>query len=227
LSVAVVIPWRNLNGCEHRQRAFECVMDFYDDLDYPVIVADCPDPFTKPRALNAAISALPPWTVIVQSDPDSYLARVVDYRRAIEAAIAEPGLVIPHDRYLYLTPEVTEEVLRGDRYDVGPDDCEESGGGGRGNVTVFSKETWGQAGRYDERFPVWGGDDVAFSLACEALVGPTRRLPGDLIHLWHPRQPGSIVGSSGYLDQFSLLAQYRDAAAVSRSAVRRLVRSRK
>lgn len=68
--------------------------------------------------------------------------------------------------------------------------------------------------------------DAAFRYACEAMVGPTRRVAGDMVHLWHPRLPQSVPGGPGYAEQFALLAQYRDATAAGPEVVAELVRSR-
>lgn len=40
-------------------------------------------------------------------------------------------------------------------------------------------------GGYDPAFVGWGYEDLAFDLAFESIVGPTARVPGDLIHIWH------------------------------------------
>lgn len=235
--VAVVIPWRDLTGCPSRRAAMRYVDFFYFALvrdgllgNARVIWADCPGEFTKPRALNRAIEVLPAGTVIVQSDPDSVLALSASYGEAVALARAEPGLVVPHDRALYLNERSTRNVLQGAPPRPGgwlPEiDCDEPPVRGVGNVTVFTRETWDGAGGYDERFPVWGGDDAAFAYACEAFHGPTRRLDGDMIHLHHPRQPMSNPEHPDYVKQFVYVAEYRDAAAAGPEAVREYVAAR-
>ena len=69
-------------------------------------------------------------------------------------------------------------------------------------------------------------EDAAFRYACDALVAPTRRLPGDAVHLFHPRLPISIPGGPGYVEQFAIVAEYRDAAEEGPEAVRALVENR-
>ena len=39
---------------------------------------------------------------------------------------------------------------------------------------------------FDENFVGWGGEDNAFKLACDQILGPVKRLDGPLFHLWHP-----------------------------------------
>lgn len=238
--MSVVIAYRNM-GCTHRANAFGFVELWYRQLlsgwwfdaggfghgwDGELIVESGRDDasFTRASALNAAISRAA-GRVIIQADPDS-VAGPKQLRKAVQMAAEADGLVIPHDRYLYLTEAAADDLMRGRRTSFTPDDCEFSGPDGSGNVVVFSRTTWEQAGGYDERFGLWGGDDAAFRYAVEAFCGPTRRLPGDMLHLHHPRLPQSVPGHPGYDAQFAILAQYRDAAAVGPAEVRRLVAAR-
>lgn len=228
MNAVVVIAWRDLEQCPYRRAALVYVRGFYDQLELPVVMADCADPFTKARALNSAIELLTDDTIVIQSDPDSVLTDILRYREAVLLAYSAPGLVIPHTRYLYLAREASEQILRfwWEPGEAGPADCEESGHAGVGNVTVFSRATWLAAGGYDERFPLWAGDDAAFAYACGALAGEQRRLPGDVIHLWHPRLEASLPGSDGYDRQAEILDQYRDAEAIGPEAVRALIEAR-
>ena len=227
MSVDVVIAYRDM-GCPHRRRSFRYVRDWYDQHGYPVLVeaGDADDTFTRASAINAAI-ARSGADIIVQSDPDSLVSAMALHIAILEAAAGD-GLVVAHTRYLYLHQSATDAVIAGGRdlADLGPADCDTYGKGGLGNVVVFRRTTWEQVSGFDERFGLWGGDDAAFAYACEAMVAPTRRIDGDMWHLWHPRLPQSEPGGPGYADQFALLAQYRDAAQVGPDAVAALVRSR-
>ena len=223
-----MIAWRDVYRDPYRLRAFEYVRAYYDELELPVVIAGgSGERFTKTSALNEAIRLLLPETIIVQSDPDSFLRWTDATQDAVDEASAAPGLVIPHERYLYLGETATRNLFRGDWLREPVDlDCDSHGHAGVGNVTVFSRETWERAGGYDERFGIWGGDDAAFAYACGALVAPQRRLPGDVIHLYHPRHPDSMIGSPGYAAQAAILDQYRDAEAIGTDALRELVANR-
>lgn len=225
--VAVVIAHQD-RGCPHRARAFGFVYSWYNGHGFEVIVngAGGPD-FTRASAINTAIRSTRA-RVIVQSDPDS-LVPEQQLWAAIDAARRAEGLVVPHDEYLYLTPAATAQIYgRARGYDdMGADDCEVPPGKGQGNVVVFSRTTWQRSGGFDERFPLWGGDDAAFAYATAAFCGPLRRVPGKMVHLWHPRLPQSAPGHPGYRAQFAILAQYRDAAAIGPAAVRKLVWDRR
>lgn len=227
MGTVVVMAYRDL-GCPHRRAAFEFVNQFYGSR-WPVDVESgtSDDTFTRASALNAAIDRTPDGSLIIQSDPDSYVDPV-QLREAAGLALEQPGLVIAFNQYLYLKPDITVDILNNETGTTRATevDTEEHGPGGVGNVTVFTKDTWAAAGGYDERFGMWGGDDAAFNYACEAFVAPTRRVAGDMYHLWHPRLPQSIPGDPGYQAQFKILAEYRDAAAVNHEAVRQLVRNR-
>lgn len=223
----VVMAWRDL-GCPHRAEAFTWTYRWWGQFGWPIVVESSVEPFTRARALNAAVRrAAGQAQVIVQADPDSVLANPAAARQAVELARQTAGLVVSHDQYLYLTQSATAAVYAGRALSTfGPGNCDNHGTRGVGNVTVFSTATWRAAGGYDERFGLWGGDDAAFAYACEAFTQPTRRVPGAMVHLWHPRLPQSEPGGPGYADQFAIVAEYRDAAAVGRHAVRRLVHSR-
>jgi hypothetical protein len=178
--------------------------------------------------LNAAIRrAANVAPVIVQADPDSVLADPNKMDEAVELT-RHGGLVVAHDRYLYLTEQATTAVYNGRRLDtLGPADCEVSGAFGVGNVTAYTVATWRAAGGYDERCGLWSADDSIFAYCCDAFGEPTRRAGGDMVHLFHPRLPQSVPGGEGHAAETAIVATYRDAAAVGRHAVRRLVHTRK
>jgi hypothetical protein len=225
--VAVVMAFRDM-GCFHRRAAFGFVSAWYQQRGYAVVVEAGADDesFTRASAINAAVRNSDA-DVIVQSDPDS-LVPEKQLREAITLARFHDGLVIPHTRYLYLSEGVTAAVLTDERLlpTLGPADCDDHGRMGSGNVVVFSRRTWEEAGGFDERFGLWGGDDGAFAVAAAAFCRPSRRRPGDMVHLWHPRLPQSVPGHPGYVEQFALVAQYRDAAALGPATVRDLLARR-
>lgn len=226
--VAVVIAYRDM-GVAERRRSFDFVHAWYTERDFTVLVeaGETDDTFGRAAAINAGVRRAQA-EVIVQADPDN-LVSALALRAAIAMASTWPGAVFPHDRWLRLTPAATEQVLSGQRdvASMGPADCELAGPDAVGGVAVFSTETWRAAGGFDERFGLWGGDDAAFAYAAAACTGQaTRRMVGDVTHLWHPILPQAEIGSPGYLAQFSILAQYRDAAAIGPDAVRTLIQAR-
>lgn len=227
MTVSVVIAYRDM-GDEARRRAMHYVLAWYARLDWEIVVeAGASDAtFTRASAINTAVRRAR-GDVILQVDPDSLVH--LDAAQTAAAFAHEDGLVVAHDVYLYLTEQATELVLTGQRDPMQSIllDCHDHGARGSGNVVAFNRSTWERAGGFDERFGLWGGDDAAFRYAAEAITGaPTRRVPGPMVHLWHPRLPQSIPGDPGYQQQFQILAKYRDAAQVGPDAVRALVASR-
>jgi len=226
--VSVVIAYRDM-GDPHRAQAFRYVLDWWQGLDVEIVVESGTSDatFTRATAINAAVTRAN-GDLIIAADPDSLVPADPSLVDALAVASAADGLVIPHDQYLYLTPAATADVYGGaDLWAMGPQHCEFHGRNGQGNVVVFHRSVWQKVGGLDERFPLWGGDDAAFSYATHALVGPMVRLPGPMVHLWHHRLPQSEPGHPGYAEQFALLAQYRDAAAQGPDAVRALVEARR
>lgn len=52
---------------------------------------------------------------------------------------------------------------------------------------IMPREAFITVGGMDERFRGWGGEDRAFLMALDHLWGPHQNLPGQILHLWHPR----------------------------------------
>lgn len=226
--VAVVIAYRDL-GCEHRRRSFPFVRNWWAGFGYDVVVegGTSDESFTRASGINAAIRRTTA-DIIIQADPDSIVSHPTQVLRAVEMAAEHDGLVVAHDRYLYLTPEATSEVLTGrDPATVGPDDCDFHGTLSYGNAVVFTRSTWEKAHGFDERCGLHSGDDSMFAISSWAFTGsPARRVPGSMVHLWHPRLPQSIPGGEGYATEFALLAEMRDASKLGPAAVRALVITR-
>lgn len=223
MNVSIVCAWKDMG--DHARRISHAWTRDYWTWHFPEaeLIEATPEPFTRAAGLNAAIKQAT-GDVILQADPDSIIPPETA-RLAVRLAAAHDGLVVPYDRYLYLTEFATRRLHEtGDAWlDFWDTDVEDTGLGGAGPVTAFSRRTWELVGGYDERFGLWGGDDAAFAYACDALVGPERRIPGPVLHSWHPRLPESVPGSPGYVEGFVLLAEYRDAHAEGREAVRAMV----
>lgn len=58
--------------------------------------------------------------------------------------------------------------------------------GATSGVLVLSRLAFDAVNGYDERFVGWGWEDIAFSCALNSQCGPLTRVPGYVVHLWHP-----------------------------------------
>src|SRR5690606_20432494 len=95
-------------------------------------------------------------------------------------------LHLPYTTFTGLTREQTVRILlQGAPLNVGgePDLVSTNSVGG---CMVIDCDAYWAAGGQDEGFVGWGGEDVAFWAACEALLGETVRHAGVLYGLWHP-----------------------------------------
>src|SRR5580704_8264928 len=223
------MPFRDVTGSHERVASLGFVTAWYG-RHFPawrLLPPDDGEPeFHRVKAINRAIDAQPEDAVIVWADPASFLRWPGQLRRAVRLA-EEPGVVLPHQRVMYLNPDASRRVLDHWSFEFTDEECDEVVPSSFGNLLVFSRATWLAAGGLDERFPpLYGGDDAAFGYACDALVAPVRRLEGDAIHLWHPRLAASVPGTREYGEQFAILAEYRDASERGSAAVRELVASR-
>jgi hypothetical protein len=223
VSVSIVCAWKDM-GDEHRRRAHDWTRAYWrDHFPDAEIIEAAPEPFTRASGLNEAIR-LSSGDLILQADPDT-IVPASQARVALTRASVHDGLVVPYDRYLYLSEDATVRLHDGDALATFAEhDCDFSGVGGYGPVTAFSRATWEAAHGYDERFGLWGGDDAAFAFACAVYTGrDERRVMGPCLHSWHPRLPESIPGQPGYAAGFVLMAEYRDAHAEGPEAVKRMV----
>lgn len=190
MTAAIVIPWSDTD-CPHRLAARDRVHSHLATHlpDWPIV--ECgPTPFSRSAALNMGME-FTDAEVVVTLDAD-LLIRPSALRKAVELAAERPGLVIPFDRLLYVHERETQTILR-----------QPSGQWPRpvrpwrwtptdkipllGGCGVLSRETWGLAGGWLEQFHRWGGQDVAFAAQCSTLVAPLRRIEGDAVHLFHPK----------------------------------------
>ena len=79
---------------------------------------------------------------------------------------------------------------------------------------IMTKDAFKVVNGYDERFIGWGGEDNAFQLAMDYMVGPHARVnDGRAAHLWHPRGDASF-DQPYWPHNEALLRRYRSARSV-------------
>ncbi len=91
-------------------------------------------------------------------------------------------------RYYYLSEEATRSRLQQGDIARKPKTAEiEWEGLSWSGIVIVPAEAFWKIGGADERYIGWGGDDVAFGTALDALYGEHVRYPDPVVHLWHPR----------------------------------------
>lgn len=113
---------------------------------------------------------------------------VQQLRKAIMLACEEPGIVFAYTRYRRLSKEASERArFPVDVFLSRDEDVEwEMELSGSHGCVAFRRECFLEAGGLDLRFGTAGYEDLAFNVVCESLW-PSRRVAGDLFHIWHPR----------------------------------------
>jgi hypothetical protein len=158
--------------------------------------------FSKTHAVNHLFKKSK-GDIIVILDADAYLdAKVVTHcaERLRSARRRDVRTwFIPYQHIYRLTFDATAELLETNpahplkfsspppRYDV--QDTHGSGIGRRFGAMcqIMPREAFETVGCMDPRFRGWGGEDCSFMHAVDALWGPHKNTPNDILHLWHSR----------------------------------------
>lgn len=218
----LLAPYRGDDG-GHRDRCWEYVRNWWEaQLQLPVFTGDVPGPFNRAAARNDAARRAGDWQVAIFVDADTIMTghdAVAPVHQAVALARDTGTVVLPHTRYIALTSSGTVRLLAGTSWRRHTKYQREDVPLG---VMVVSRAAWDTLGGFDERFTTWGGEDVAFRVAAATLVG-LRRLPGTLLHLWHPRDlsKAEYVRSRGG----PLRQEYRVASG-NPAAMRKLLEGR-
>jgi hypothetical protein len=174
---------------------------------------EAPDPgvadWSKGRAVNAAVERAS-HEVLVIADADVYIGNRA-LERALLALICGSPWVVPHRTVYRLTEGATRRLLaQDDPPDPRPVNGRQHEGPAGGGIVILTREAFDRVGGIDPRFTGWGGEDISFARALDALVGPHIRLEAPLWHLWHrplPRHPGRRAAPANE----QLAARYLDA----------------
>lgn len=218
-SVSVILPYRD--GCLYRRQNRDWVREFYR-LHYPswqVVECDEPgDPFSKAAAIRDGVRRSF-GDVLVIADADL----IVTNLRAAVAAVAQGQArwAIPHMNVHRLAWDATKQVLTGtDPRAVANRTAERIYRGLIGGGLVVIDRATFESCPPDPRFRGWGGEDEAWGLALQSLVGQPWRGHANLLHLWHPPAP-RMERLRGNTANENLVMRYRNAK--TRPAMRSLV----
>lgn len=183
MTIDVIVPY---DGSGARRLGLAFVVQYYDEWfkDYGLRIVD--GRLAKPVAVNRAV-AESGADVIVLNDADS-LVPPGQLREAVTQAAEEFGIVFAYDRYRRLSEEATQRLVwLMDILNVRDSGIEwEMALSGSHGCVAMQRRCFLEAGGLDERFGACGYEDLAFNVVCESLW-PSRRVAGDLFHVWHPR----------------------------------------
>lgn len=182
MSVAVLIPWRDVN-CPHRRRALEFTHARYEAAGWPVVIGRHETGrWCKAAAVADALSQTQAQVLVV-ADADCFTEGLSGAVEAVEAG--EAAWAVPHTLVRRLTADATGMLYDG-REPQGLAQPAYSGVAG-GGITVVRRDVY-DATPLDARFEGWGQEDHSWGWALRTLHGPEYRDPAPLIHLWHPPQ---------------------------------------
>lgn len=148
--------------------------------------------------------------IVVLHDADT-LATKENLLAGIKAARTHPGLVLPYNFYRGLSQKSTDKILTWSKKpDPFKETPEETNDASIGGIWIMHKKLWEKAGGMDERFRGWGYEDDAFFYASETMNEPVKKIPGDIVHFWHPRAHNFTTNPSYYFNR-DLAARYKAA----------------
>lgn len=183
-AIVAVVPYR---ASKARVAGYDKVVaHLHAVADEVIVTDDGGDTFSRGASINQGVEWAAEMSldaVVVACDADLIVPhdQLLD---AVKIARFAGQVVLPFDRYHYLTGDASRRVVAGAPLDRGAPatfTMDTSVGG----TFVCTVDTFDQVGGFDPRFRGWGGEDYAFHAAADTLVGVCR-VRGPLFHLWHP-----------------------------------------
>lgn len=167
-------------------------------------------PFNRSAAVNRAAAQAPDDAdVFVIADSDSFvLPEQLD--AAVALASSSSQITFAYERFAYLTRQMSDEVMAGSTGNWWPG-VEWTLQGTCSSMVVVPRSLFDRVGGFDEGFTGWGMEDVGFSLACQAVGGGMRRVPGEVWHLHHPVSAENHQGSPFYRANVERMERYKTA----------------
>jgi len=184
--VCVVIPWRAMPA---RKWAYREVTSFYHKHfpDYPVYSVDTNDTYfnlAAARNFGMEYARQQGHTVVILTDADT-IPIPANIAKAVSLAQEAPGVVLPYTEYHSLGLHGTNAYREGVLPEHCPSFIVESACSG---VYVSTPDTWATHYGQDIRFRGWGYEDSAWECAHATLIGPIRRITGNVYSFHHPSQ---------------------------------------
>lgn len=190
MKLSILIPFRDAEGV--RTPAKNWIVKrwahFWPKAEIIIAADDGVDPFNKSLAVNKA-AAHAHGDIFVILDADTWIDPIW-MKRALALVAQGVPWVVPARRSMRLKKEYSDRLLALDPTGALPaitSTWAEQTGAVVGFVWVVSRAGFEKIGGMDERIRGWGGEDTAFTMAMDRVVGKHHRLAGTVICLWHPR----------------------------------------
>lgn len=189
MRVVVLVPRRSDGGRRDHLWSYLAARWATECPDWPVFEGHHDDggAFNRSAAINAAASAAGDWDVAILADSDTFVG-TDQLHAAVQSAARTGRITFAYDRFAYLSRRMSDRVMegyQGNWWDgvvwTMPGTCS--------SMVVVTRQLFDAVGGFDEGFVGWGGEDVAFSLSCQALGDGFDRITGDVWHLYHDPAP--------------------------------------
>ena len=205
--ISFLIPFRDADGT--RTRAALWVVETwrlrYPDAEFIWHSDDGLNPFNKSMAVNRAFAKSTGETIVIL-DADTIIDPVAFQQAITLVQTGQAPWAIPATQSWRLTKGRTLRLL-----DEEPDAGlalastraeVEQVAHVIGFCHILPRVAFQAVGGMDERFRGWGGEDAAFMMAVDAIVGHHSRVSSTLVSLWHDR-PRDKAGRRIWLGQWS------------------------
>lgn len=218
LKISLLVPYRRETGSPHREALWAWLKAYwkYELPEAEIVVGSDRKgrgkPFSKSAAINDAFKRSR-GDVVVILDADTYISgdviRHCADRIRSARSIGIRTWFVPYRHIYRLTLEATSKVLGSSpcyptRFPSPPlaNDIEDMSGSAFGHkygalIQILPREAFDTVGCMDTRFRGWGGEDVSFLRALDTLWAQHKNMPGDVLHLWHPKLHQGSVPSTG------------------------------
>lgn len=191
MKLSILIPFRDAEGTRTPAKNWIVARwaHFYPHAEIVIAADDGIDPFNKSLAVNKAARHAS-GDVFAILDADTWIDPKF-FHQAL--ALIDKGVpwVVPARRSLRLKKEFSDKLLALDPTGPLPNVTASWGENGLtpvvGFLWVMGRAGFERIGGMDERMRGWGGEDTAFTMAMDRVVGTHHRGAGTVICLWHPR----------------------------------------
>lgn len=221
-AVSVVVPWHNTHPT--RAQSWAWLRRWYEhhmpDAEIIEVQPGNGEEFNKPTLVNTGVQKASGEVVIV-ADSDVIPAVPGILQLAAQHALYAPW-VVPHGQVFRLRPEPTTRLLgkpvTTTAFPYTPLVRHPYRGIPGGGAFAIRRELFMQIGGFDPAFTGWGGEDSAFGVVADSLLGVHLRyhhIP--LLHLYHPPGPRSL--HKDYAANVKRVQFYRQLAEQGREAL--------